>query len=502
MNSGAASSRPVDAQGAAGQFHRHLGIGRTRPRRTSTATAAQAPLPQARVSPTPRSNTRRRIRSRRQHLGEADVGRLAGTSRCACSAGPMRATSARRRRRRPRSPRAGCPSTPRRSAALSPSTASAYASLLAVDAGQRDVGRREARHAHVDDEAALAVVSHRDARRPGCRWRTPRPRAQRHRAPARRRRSARRCRTGRDGRTIGVPDAVARRPLPALRGGSMVRIWSQPTPTWRSASRAHSAGVGRGQAAAQVQHDEVVAGAVHLGEAHGRLRAGGRACRRPALAGGSARGRWPGFSAGASIGRRSGGLLGQYQRALVAAGGQQAGQRARAGRGAWSSPQCTRAVRRHCRGSGRRHSQTDTSAITRDADRGHPPARREDRHRHRRHAHHPDREPLGLPRHRAVLLPVEDGAAELAGARPASRAAGRNRGWRRTPTAARTAPSASPAGTPDDAQRQAGPGQRGPQPTGHGLIAFAAAARTAGARSSCTDSCGKHRAWLGAPGRA
>ena len=65
---------------------------------------------------------------------------------------------------------------------------------------------------------------------------------------------------------IGVPDAVAGHRA-ALRGGSTVRIWSQPTPVWRSAERAAQFGIGRRHAVAQVDHDEVVAGAVHLGEA-------------------------------------------------------------------------------------------------------------------------------------------------------------------------------------------------------------------------------------------
>ena len=53
-------------------------------------------------------------------------------------------------------------------------------------------------------------------------------------------------------------------------GGSMTMNWSQPTPVRRSAIAAARAGGEAERAGAFVEHDEVVAAAVHLEEARHR----------------------------------------------------------------------------------------------------------------------------------------------------------------------------------------------------------------------------------------
>ena len=51
----------------------------------------------------------------------------------------------------------------------------------------------------------------------------------------------------------------------ALREGRTTRSWSAPMPKWRSHRRAASGSIGQ-RGADAVEHDEVVAGAVHLRE--------------------------------------------------------------------------------------------------------------------------------------------------------------------------------------------------------------------------------------------
>ena len=103
----------------------------------------------------------------------------------------------------------------------------------------------KSRHAHRDADSGRRRRHVDRVRAGGAVELEARRRARRRRAPATRRRSARRCR-------IAAPASRRRsrcgswRPPSALRGASMVRIWSQPTPVWRSASARHSAASGAG----------------------------------------------------------------------------------------------------------------------------------------------------------------------------------------------------------------------------------------------------------------
>jgi hypothetical protein len=83
--------------------------------------------------------------------------------------------------------------------------------------------------------------------------------------------------------TVGVVDHVLEVDAAASGDGRTLRIWSAPTPKWRSAEKPV---VGRAQsqrAAGLVQHDEVVARTLHLGkgDSHRRI-IPLKACRRRA----------------------------------------------------------------------------------------------------------------------------------------------------------------------------------------------------------------------------
>ncbi len=101
-----------------------------------------------------------------------------GTRRCACSSGPDAADRRARRRRRLRSPRADCPSTPRRSAA--PSSSHVQHRTRPARAAKPCSGMRGGAKCGTPIAMRIAVVveaRHRRACRPGCRRANVRRRA-------------------------------------------------------------------------------------------------------------------------------------------------------------------------------------------------------------------------------------------------------------------------------------------------------------------------------------
>ena len=98
---------PVDDEVAAGELDRRP-CGRSARAASRRPAAAQAPVPQARVTPTPRSQTRKRMRSRRLDLGEADVGAL-GEQRMVLDHRPDLAHRSWPRHRRRRRSQCGLP---------------------------------------------------------------------------------------------------------------------------------------------------------------------------------------------------------------------------------------------------------------------------------------------------------------------------------------------------------------------------------------------------------